>query len=280
MKICILYSGGADSLCMLHYAKINHPEAEIVLCYYDLGQDYAFKEMKQLPANVKIRKLDWLGNGVGAVAKENTQAIMIPGRNMALAVLAACQELPNEIWMGALMGEIHDKATDKNMTFLKTLNITLGYVLAPYGVTPKARFPLADAGFGKFEAIEWYLNNGGDPQAMLNSSSCLTAEATDTCDNCGHCIVCMRRWGIFSQLGLKEEYIHHPIKDISPENATMLLEMAIGDDDPKYKCHYDAYRRREIMPAFYDYVAMTCANKGDAGVFLQKTFAKATAKAT
>jgi 7-cyano-7-deazaguanine synthase in queuosine biosynthesis len=246
MKILILYSGGLDSLIMHHYAKIKYPSAQIIFNYYDMGQEYNFKEMAVLPSNVTIRKLEWLNEDIKTVGKENTQNIMIPGRNLVLAIIGACQELPDEIWMGALQGEVHNEATDKNYEFLNRTNNVLSYVLAPYGVQPVVRFPLADAGFGKFEATKWYIDNGGDIEALLNSSSCLTKEATNSCDNCGSCIVCLRRWGIFSQLGLHEEYIHHPITEMSDANRRVLHEMVYGT-------HYDEYRKREILPALEHY---------------------------
>lgn len=252
MKIAILFSGGLDSLIMQHYAKVKYPEAEVGLYYYDLGQEYNFKELSVLPRDVKIRNIDWIEGKDSVFAKENTQNIMIPGRNLALATLVVCQELPDKIWMGALQGELHDAATDKNYKFLELLNNTLSYVLAPYGVKPEVEFPLADAGFGKFEATEWYINNGGDIKLLIDSSSCLTDESNDYSDNCGTCIVCMRRWGIFSQLGLEEEYIHHPIKEMSEDNKKMLIEMMKGEEG--LNCHYDEFRRREIMPAFFKYL--------------------------
>jgi len=251
MKIVILYSGGLDSLIMNHYAKINFPDSEVKLCYYDIGQEYNFKEIKALPDNVLIRKLDWLNDNVECVSKENTQNIMIPGRNLALATLVACQELPDKIWMGALQGEIHDEATDKNYSFLDHINKTLSYVLAPYGVEPKVEFPLADAGFGKFESVKWFIENSGSIEELLKSSSCLTKEHDDDCDNCGLCIVCLRRWGIFNQLGIEETYIHHPINEMNLANKKMIKEMLKGELG--YDCHYDEYRRREIMPALYTF---------------------------
>jgi 7-cyano-7-deazaguanine synthase in queuosine biosynthesis len=250
MKICILYSGGLDSIIMHHWAKINYPEAEILLNYYDLGQDYNFKELAVLPSEVKIRTLDWLEGTY--FSKENTQNIMIPGRNLALATLVACQELPDKIWMGALKGEIHEEATDKNFQFKELINKTLGYVLSPYNKRPEVEFPLAEAGFGKFEATEWYLNNQGDIPTLINSSSCLSAESTSNCDNCGLCIVCLRRWGIFSQLGLTECYIHHPIEEMTVDNKAMIKEMLKGEEG--LPCHYDHFRRREIIPALTHYL--------------------------
>lgn len=251
MKIVILYSGGLDSVIMHHLAKKEYPNSNILLRYYNIGQEYAEKEMKNLPQETLIRNIDWIRGSDDIQQKENTHNIMIPGRNLVLATLVACQELPDQIWLGALQGEIHDKATDKNYTFLDLINTTINYVISPY--TEKdilVRFPLADKGFGKFESVKYYLDTGGSPETLLKSSSCLSAEKNEDTNNCGHCIVCLRRWGIFSQLGLKEKYVHHPVYEMSNDNKKMILEMLKGEiNQPS---HYDEFRRREIMPALYN----------------------------
>ncbi|MGZ4849781.1 MAG: 7-cyano-7-deazaguanine synthase [Candidatus Bathyarchaeia archaeon] len=244
MKICILYSGGLDSLIMKRYAEVYYPNAQIDLVWYNIGQEYNSKEYLALPSSAKIRTVQWLDDDTLTVEKENTQNIMIPGRNMALAVLAACQFLPDEIWLGALMGEVHEEATDKNWDFLFEVNNLLSYVLAPYGKNPEVKFPLAEAGMGKLESVQWFLENGGTKEQVLNSSSCLSGGVHK---NCGQCIVCLRRWGIFYQLGIEEEYEKHPVWNMSEPNKKMVCEMLKGELGEE--CHYDEYRRREIIPA-------------------------------
>lgn len=238
-KILILYSGGLDSLIMKRFAEVNYPLAEVTCVWYDIGQEYARKEEAVLPDFVIKHKFDWLDAQTTAASKEGSASgnIYIPGRNLVLAVAAACKYLPDEVWLGALAGETHDQATDKNYDFLKYLNRTLGYVLSPFTTSIKARFPLAGAGFNKLRAVKWATENGVSNEAILKSSSCLSGET----GNCGKCIVCFRRWGIFKQLGIPAEHYNvHPLECQS--NWDVIEEMMFGT-------HYDDERKSEVMPA-------------------------------
>lgn len=244
MDICILYSGGLDSLIMKRYADVNYPEANVRCLYFDIGQDYAQKEINALPSFVEVRKVDWLAKGQDLHSKDGSSSgsIIIPGRNAVLATLAASITLADEIWMGGLMGENHSQSTDKNETFISFFNNMVGYVYSPFkdnGI--KLRFPFLDEKWGKFEAAQWAIENGVESSTMVNSSSCLSGEH----GNCGKCVVCARRWGIFKQLGFNEVYNVHPLS--AKDNRRMIFEMIEGE---LYKeCHYDEYRRREIIPA-------------------------------
>lgn len=239
MKILILYSGGLDSLILEKWAKVHHPDAEITLLYFDIGQGYNYKELAVLPDNVIVKKIPWLDGDTGKGKEGNASGnIFIPGRNLVFAVNAACMFLPDEIWMGALCGEDHPAATDKNAQFLEKVNNTLHYVLSPFKkVTLK--HPFIEAKMGKLDITKWALEKGGfTAEQLINSSSCLSADE----GKCGTCVVCVRRWGIFSQLGLSEEYNARPVED----NKKFLLSV-INED------HYDQYRKAEIVPALMSY---------------------------
>jgi len=242
MKILILYSGGLDSFVMKKLAETKYPDAEIEYVWYDIGQGYNYKEQRALPGFVDKKKVDWLTPNQKLVAKSDSKSgsIIIPGRNAVLAILGASQYLPDEIWMGALLGETHKGSTDKNYVFLKHMNEMLAYVYSPFKKNITLKFPLADEGFGKFESVQWAYKHGATIEELIGTSSCLSSEE----GNCGHCVVCCRRWGIFSQLGFTEEYNIHPMKVKS--NLEMVIEMLKGT-------HYDEYRKREILPAVKNY---------------------------
>jgi len=248
-KIVILYSGGLDSLIMSHFAEIAFPEAEVIKVYFDLGHDYAYKEIEQLPDDCHVHDMKWFSaKGVGKGEGDTlSNDIFIPGRNMVMAVNAACKYLPDEIWLGALQGEMHDNATDKNQTFATKLNDTLKYVLSPYKDSVEVVFPLADSGMDKLSATAWGLDMGLEDE-IVNSSSCLSGEE----GNCGHCVVCVRRWGIFKQLGLEETYNVDVLSH--PDNKKILLDMVSSDP------HYDHHRVGEIRPAI-ESVAGTTDNE-------------------
>jgi len=246
---------------MKRYAEVVYPEAEVVYVWYDIGQEYNYKERAALPDFVHQLKLDWLTSDVELQGKEGSASgnIFIPGRNLVLAVAASCKYLPDQIWMGALLGEMHDDSTDKNWLFTEKASETLSYVLSPF--LPKGvevRFPLADEGFNKFTATKWALGAGVSKEDILESSSCLSGEEGD----CGKCIVCFRRWGIFTQLGLKEEYNTHPLEHEPHEHV--VAEMLFGN-------HYDAHRKQEILPALPDWYVEKVKAKYEAGCYTKQS---------
>ena len=248
MKIVILYSGGIDSLIMYHFAKQNYSNANIECVYYDIGQPYAYKEIEAINdsgIDVSIRKVDWLNINDNTSGKFGSDSgnIFIPGRNLVLASLVASSDQPDQIWMGGLKGEDHEDSTDKNQTFIHLINKTFSYVYKGFKV-PKLVFPFLDLGFGKYEAVEWAYTNGIlSRDDLVKSSSCLSG----TSGKCGVCVVCLRRWGIFSQLGFSEEYTT-PNFLFHPNNKKIIIEMLETELGIK-NGHYDKYRRREIIPA-------------------------------
>lgn len=227
-------------MIMKRFAEVTYPDAKVTCVFYDLGQEYNYKERAALPDFVHQLNLDWLGlDGDKPKAKDASSSgdIYIPGRNLVLASMIACKYLPDQVWLGALQGEVHDSATDKNWEFLQRTSDTLSYVLKPFlpsGV--KISFPLAEAGFNKFTATKWALENGVSPNEITDSSSCLSGEP----GKCGKCVVCFRRWGIFTQLGLHEDYNVHPLE--CEENEKVAAEMLYGT-------YYDNHRQQEIVPA-------------------------------
>lgn len=239
MKIVILFSGGLDSLIMKRFAEVNNPNDEVVCIWYDIGQPYADKERNALPDYVEQVKLGFtMKEYAKADGKSLSGGIFIPGRNLALATLAACTYLPDEIWLGALLGETHASATDKNFKFATDTTDLLSYVLGPFldpaKPTTKIRLPLAEHGLNKLTATAWALDNGISQETLMATSSCLSGEP----GNCGQCIVCLRRWGIFKQLGFEEQYNVHPLS--VPHNLEIIEKLKQGSN-------YD--RQVEILPA-------------------------------
>lgn len=260
-KIVILYSGGLDSLIMDTLAK--HEGHEITRVFFNIGQPNLEKELRALEIStnagrdVRRRNVDWLGLANGPMGKAGSASgnIYIPGRNLVLASLAACIYLPDEIWLGALHGETHAGATDKNYPFRNHATDILSYTLSPFksdGV--KLVYPLAERGWNKLDAARWALTEGGlSPKDLTDSSSCLNAG--EHWRKCGECVVCLRRWGLFTILGKElnvsfdETFDHHPLT--CPDNRVALRQMLTGD-------YYDEARMAEVVPALPIY-AEQCA---------------------
>ncbi len=243
MKVVILYSGGLDSFIMKKYA--DSKGYDVTLVHYDIGQPYSKKEdeaIKNSGYSVDVRKIDWLRSESEIKSKTGTVGnIMIPGRNLVLATLAASTYLPDQIWMGGLKGEDHVRATDKNKKFITETNKLWSYVYSPYNTIPKLVFPLVENNWGKFEAVKWaYDSHNATQEEILKTSSCLNNSDTK---NCGSCVVCCRRKYIFMQLGFSEPMEVDPLSN--KENRDMIIDM-LRDTG-----RYDSFRKQEILPGLY-----------------------------
>jgi 7-cyano-7-deazaguanine synthase in queuosine biosynthesis len=240
-RIVVLHSGGLDSTIMLELAKSSFPEAEVIPCYINIGHDYAWKEIDALPSGTHVHPMEWIEATGREKSDSDMKSIFIPGRNALLAMVAAAKYCPDEIWLGALMGEIHQRSTDKNEKFRSLMNELLEYVFSPFEKQPKLVFPFVERRLGKLGVTKLGLDMGMKDQ-ILASSSCMSGES----GNCGICGVCLRRAGIFMQLGLEEPYNRDPWS--SPENRKMISEILkariLSDES-----HYDCYRQEEIIPA-------------------------------
>lgn len=240
-KICLLYSGGLDSYIMYHIAK--QETDDVVAIYYDHGQPVAEEEMKLLPDFVQVRRVDWMSedNAPRAQPGRREGAVMIPGRNMAMAVLCACQELPDEIWIGALKGETHKKGTDKNFIFLEKMHELVNYVLGPFKADGiKFHYPLAERGLDKLGEVKWALANGLTKEQLMATRSCHDPRY----HACGNCFQCIKRWSVFGECGFEEPYNESPIKsEVGVKFINDLINCELGRDD-----YYEPDTRAEMMP--------------------------------
>lgn len=227
-KIVILYSGGLDSFLMKKVAEKEYPDAEVKCVYYAHGAESERREISLLPDFVKVLNIDWLGkHGISSVSKvgeEHKGNIYIPGRNMVFATLAACQFVPDEVWLGALYDEMNDKGTDKNDVFKDKASDTLSYVLSPFQHSVKVSFPLGDRGWTKVDALRWVLKNTTTTmeEVVGNTSSCWHNDG----HQCGECWQCVKRFISFraatdNSSKCWEEYKVHPLS--SSKSREMIL---------------------------------------------------------
>jgi 7-cyano-7-deazaguanine synthase in queuosine biosynthesis len=213
MKIAILYSGGLDSFIMYHMAKKENPDAEVVAVFYAHGQESEKAEIAALPDFVKVRRIDWLNVHNNARTKETDPfagPIYIPGRNLAFATLVACQELPDEIWMGTMYDEDNQGATDKNEEFRSSAGKVLSYVLSPFIDGPVLiKFPFVEKKMFKKDSIRWALENGISKWELLDTTSCWHNE---TGKQCGQCKQCLKRTLAMACNGIQDdEYYVQPV---------------------------------------------------------------------
>lgn len=233
-KIVILYSGGLDSMMMEAYAKWKHPDAEIKCVFFDHGQESVVSEIEALPEHVGIRYVDWLSDDVKAVAKHSDPfagAIYIPGRNLVFGAIAACQYLPDEVWMGTLADEANEQATDKNQIFLDKLNDTLKYVLSPFKEDVRVVFPFVDQGWTKSDALRFLLEkNLVSTEDIRKTTSCWHNISGVPC---GECKQCFKRALILDQFEIEEKHAsrYHPL-DMDSEFGQNLMRQYLDCENP------------------------------------------------
>ena len=242
-KLGLLMSGGLDSYIMWHYAQIEEgwKKEDILPVYIDLNSPYAEKEKKALERHrkevidTKIIDCKILQEQFGNVP--DNEDIWIPGRNLLLASIMASLNC-DEIWLGALKGEMHKYATDKNKKFFDKATDTISYVMSKFKDEVVVKTPFED--MNKLDIVIWALKNYIDPYCIAKTSSCLSGEG----QNCGNCMVCVRRYGIFEQTGLSEEYDEYPVfSEVGEEYITELFRQINGGE------HYNADRIVEVLPA-------------------------------
>lgn len=229
MKIVILYSGGLDSMIMLHMAKRLHPEAEIKCIYYAHGAESEAQEISMLPEHVEVRKVDWLGETIKPVSKKDDPfagPIYIPGRNLVFSVLAACQELPSQIWMGTLYDECNEKATDKNETFRHMTSAACSYALSPFISGVVVKYPFVDRGWTKVDAVRYALSSGLTAKEILSTVSCWHHDGTAPC---GKCKQCFKRALVFKLNGLSEPHKQDPIDSEYGLDLARSYKKAVAD---------------------------------------------------
>lgn len=223
-RIVILYSGGLDSFLLKKYANIMYPEAEVKCLYYKHGADSEIQEIKRLPPFVEVRTVEWLGEKIKPLPKKEDPFagnIYIPGRNLIFASLAACQELPGEIWMGTVWDEDNEKGTDKNEYFRSKTSELLTYVLSPFIDKIELRFPFVELKWTKRDSVRWALENGISKDNIKATVSCWNQKDERPC---GECKQCFKRELVFLLNGIAQDYRRDPMKS---NNGKQLLRMYI-----------------------------------------------------
>lgn len=221
MKIALPLSGGLDSFIALKLALSQGHE--VTAYYVDMGQPYAPQEAHaldilqragEIPEGcVHWMKLPWLLDMLGV--EVDGADIWIPGRNLLLATLGSMFR-PDEVWLGACKGEMHTAATDKNQEFMDRLSNVTGYVFGhPKHGGSEVKVTTPFSALSKLQVVAMARDDLGiSEEALLSTWSCLGPKALDSryCPPCGNCMVCVRRMGIFTQLGFKgmDRFIQHP----------------------------------------------------------------------
>ena len=248
MKIALLMSGGIDSLCMEHIGKLKYPKAEFVKVYYNIGHENRMQEMRCLAADTKVRKVDWYKDGEEAHNLKEVGPWFIPARNAVFALLAAAQELPDEVWYGVLYYEFIGASTsnDKDPKFIKTMNALLAHTLAPYmDKPPELKTPLVDLQMTKAEMMQYCLENGMKESQITNTHSCYR----NSDQPCGNCHACLRNWCNLYQMN-RTDLLNFKTHPVHSEHGKHEIE-ALMKQDPETM---DTACKYEVLPALSKYM--------------------------
>ena len=167
----LLYSGGIDSWLI---DKIWKPDVKL---YVDMNTKYSQEEIKRLPSDVIIDKLD--------LSKWEREDKIIPLRNMYLIGIAS--NYGNEICLGATAG---DRVLDKSPVFADIYEQLLNYLYQKQHWTEerKIKINLDFKRYTKTELIRIFVEQGGNiEEAFTSSFSCYSPEGGKECWSCKPC---------------------------------------------------------------------------------------------
>jgi len=179
----LLYSGGMDSWLI---NKLWNPEIKL---YIDSGSSYAKEEIKRLPKNVEVVKLD--------LSPWEREDKIIPLRNLYFISVAA--NYGDEICLGATAG---DRVLDKSYGFASKAGDLLTYLYQEQHWTEKREITvnLDYKQYSKTDLVFLYKAAGGDlEQAWDESFSCY--HPTQEGKECWECKPCYRKFIAFWRNG-------------------------------------------------------------------------------
>lgn len=167
----LLYSGGMDSWLI---DKIWKPDVKL---YVDMGTRYSQEEIRRLPKDVVVERLD--------LSKWEREDKIIPLRNMYLIGIAT--NYGNEICLGATAG---DRVLDKSPAFAELYEEMLNFLYQKQHWTEKRqiRINLDFKRYTKTELLKMFIRQGGDIEEAFNSSfSCYFPKDGKECWGCKPC---------------------------------------------------------------------------------------------
>ena len=151
-KKVLLYSGGMESWLI---DKLWKPDIRL---YVDMNTRYSKEEMKRLPDDTIIERLD--------LSKWEREDKIIPLRNMYLIGIAT--NYGDEICLGATAG---DRVLDKSPVFAELYEDLLGYLYQKQHWTEKRtiKISLDYKAYTKTELLKQYIAQGGNISEAFSS---------------------------------------------------------------------------------------------------------------
>jgi 7-cyano-7-deazaguanine synthase len=195
--IVMLYSGGADSLLMLHLAKMAGKIPHCVLV--DYGQkhiaelDFAMTQLERLGVTYQIVKVEDLNVNSGLTGSlsegrwENVHEMNVPARNswfLTLAASVAENMGIDEIWIGCDMSDYYGEFPDCKQEYIGRMNKAFEVafvrpisIIAPLlGMTKELIVEILEKSFG-IRSIDMY-------SGYVPPESRCTCGPEEGCNNC------------------------------------------------------------------------------------------------
>ena len=225
MKVIIPVTGGLDSTVAVALALgFGHEVQTIYLEYghpYAAQEHHALRQLEQRGLMVRPNIIHVRGLMESMGVKLDGKDIWMPGRNALIGIIAAMHR-PDEVWLAACKGEMHEAATDKNLAFFERLSRLTVHVFGHSkhgGVKTIVRTPFGSRSKLNVVLLAMQVFDF-TPDDLRTTWSCMGADPTETIP-CGNCMVCARRKGIFAQHGFDEEYQQDPYQS---ENGRAYLD--------------------------------------------------------
>lgn len=231
-KRVLLFSGGMDSVMMMHLLK---PDVVLVIPH---GQKYENNELVRLQQMVNKGYINAelvVDPSLALLGKHERDDAIIPGRNSLFVTVAAMYgEL---IYFGSVYG---DRSKDKDLRFFEMSTDLLNHMYSEQHWCEEHQFQVVAPykGVTKAELVATFLAEGGDPELILTSYSCY--EGGD--QHCGTCKPCFRKWVAMACNGMDipEDYFTVP-----PRLAPWLAELLPTIKEHKWRGRED----RNILKA-------------------------------
>lgn len=202
MKV-LLYSGGMDSWLI---DKIWHPDKKI---FFDTGIEYNKEELKRLPEDVEIIKLDLSKYELAEYSHT------VPLRNLLFISIASYYG--DEICLGSVKGDCH---YDNSIEFLNNAEKLLNSLYEELDALGQGHKELKIVApykeWSKADLLREYVANGGTLEEAYNATfSCY--EPIDG-HECLHCKPCFKKTIAFINAGMEIKNKEYYIK-LLKENA-------------------------------------------------------------
>lgn len=171
MKKVLLYSGGMDSYIINYLWK---PDVKL---YIDYGTEQNKEEIKRLPKDVIIKRID-LSEYI-----ENDGKSTIPLRNLLFANIAI--NYGDIVAIGGVKDDLH---YDKSKRFARKSTRLFNFVLTKEDSKRKVKIVVPFRDYTKKELLQTYIARGGSINDLKTKTwSCYTPKKGKPCGECNPC---------------------------------------------------------------------------------------------